>query len=148
MASGYVTHPVLGTLSWLTDFSHWFAQHPLPSGGQLDVIVDPGDGDRFEFLSRASELYRWAMENERNVLSEALRAELLSLYNDTWRQSDEPILSANELEAWLEWQLLTISASEIVPVEFSYDAGELFGYHGVTVEVDAELQFRNINLRG
>jgi hypothetical protein len=88
------------------------------------------------------------MENERNVLSEALRAELLSLYNDTWRQSDEPILSANELEAWLEWQLLTISASEIVPVEFSYDAGELFGYHGVTVEVDAELQFRNINLRG
>jgi hypothetical protein len=32
--------------------------------------------------------------------------------------------------------LLVVSSSEVVPVEFSYDAGELFGYHGVTLEVE------------
>jgi hypothetical protein len=35
-----------------------------------------------------------------------------------------------------------------VPIEFSYGAGELFGHHGVVVEVDAELRFRDIDLRG
>src|SRR6516162_1401957 len=105
-ASEHLTHPVLGTLGWLPEYAHWFAQHALPSGGQLDVIVDSGDGDRFEFLSRAAELYRWAMDNERRLLAEALRAELLELYNDTWRQGDEPVLSATELAARLEWQLL------------------------------------------
>ena len=147
-ASEHLTHPILGTLGWLPEFSHWFTQRPLPSGGQLDVIVDPGDGDRFEFLPRATELFRWAMANERRVLADAMQAELLELYNNTWRQEDEPELSAEELAGRLEWQLLDISSSDIVPVEFSYDAGELFGCHGVTVEVDESLAFRDIDLRG
>jgi hypothetical protein len=62
--------------------------------------------------------------------------------------ADEPVLSARELTARLDWQLLTVSASDVVPVEFSYGAGELFGYHGVTVEVDCDLRFRDIELRG
>jgi hypothetical protein len=111
------------------------------------VIVDPGDGDRSEFLPRAAELFQWAMARERQVLAEAIRVELLELYNDTWRQG-EPVLSAEELTARLDWQLLTVTASDVVPVEFSYGAGELFGYHGVTIEVDAELRFRDIDLRG
>jgi hypothetical protein len=147
-ASEHLTHPVLGTIGWLPEFSHWFTQLPLTSGGQLDVIVDPSDGDRFEFLPRAAALFQWAMANERRVLADAMQAGLLELYNDTWRQGDEPELSAAELTARLEWQLLSVSASDIVPVEFSYDAGELFGYHGVTVEVDESLAFRDIDLRG
>lgn len=147
-ASEHLTHPVLGTLGWLPDYSYWFAQLRLPSGDWLDVIVDPGDGDRFEFLPRAAELFQWAMGSERQVLAEAMQAELLELYNDTWRQADEPVLSAEELTARLDWQLLSVSASDVVPVEFSYGAGELFGYHGVTVEVGAGLRFRDIDLRG
>ena len=57
-ASEELTHPILGTLSWLPDYSHWFTQLQLPSGEWLDVIVDPGDTDRFEFLPRAGELFR------------------------------------------------------------------------------------------
>jgi hypothetical protein len=147
-ASEHLTHSVLGPLGWLPDYAHWFTQLRLPSGEWLDVIVDPGDTDRFEFLTRAAELFRWAFDNERRVLAEAMRAKLLALYNDTWRQSDEPILTAEGLTARLDWTLLDISASDIVPVEFSYEAGELFGYHGVTVEVDADLRFRGIDLRG
>ena len=146
--SEHLTHSVLGTLGWLPEFSHWFTQLTLPTGGQLDVIVDPGNGDRFEFLPRAAELFQWAMANERRVLAEAMQAELLEMYNETWRQGDEPELSAAGLSARLEWQLLTVSASDFVPVEFSYDAGELFGHHGVAVEVDESLAFRDIDLRG
>jgi hypothetical protein len=79
---------------------------------------------------------------------DAMQAELLELYNDTWRQDDEPELSAEELTKRLNWQLLTVSANDIVPVEFSYDAGHLFGDHGVTIEVDESLDFRDIDLRG
>jgi hypothetical protein len=146
-ASEKLTHPVLGTLGWLPDYSHWFTQLRLPSGEWLDVIVDPGDTDRYEFLPRAAKLFRWAFDNEQRVLATAIRAELLELYNDTWR-GDEPVLSAAELTARLEWTLLTVSASDIVPVEFGYHAGELFGGHGVAVEVDAELRFSDIDLRG
>jgi hypothetical protein len=145
-ASEHLTHPVLGTLGWLPKYSHWFTQLRLPSGDWLDVIVDPGDGDRLGFLPRAAELFQWALSNEPRVLAEGMRAELLELYNDTWRQGDEPVLSAEELTEQLDWQMLSISASDIVPVEFGYGAGELFGYHGVTIEVDAELRFRDIDL--
>ncbi|OWK40511.1 hypothetical protein FRUB_05430 [Fimbriiglobus ruber] len=48
----------------------------------------------------------------------------------------------------LKWELLTVNASDIVPVEFSYGAGELFGHHSVAIEVDEELQFRDIDLCG
>jgi hypothetical protein len=147
-ASEHLIHPVLGTLGWLPEFSHWFVQLPLASGGQLDVIVDPGNGDRIKFLPRAAELFQWAMANERSVLADAMHAELLELYNYTWRQGCAPALTADELTERLEWQLLDISVSDIVPVAFSYGAGELFGNHGVTVEVDAELRFRDIDLRG
>jgi hypothetical protein len=147
-ASEHLTHPVLGTLGWLPEYSHWFTQLRLPSGEWLDVIVDPADTDRFEFLPRAAELFRWAFDNERRMLAKAMRAELLELYNDTWRRGEESVLSAGELTARLEWTLLTLSGSEVVPVEFSYHAGELFGGHGVAVEVDAELRFTDIDLRG
>lgn len=147
-ASEFLTHPILGTLGWLPEHSHWFTQLRLPSGELLDVIVDPADDDRHEFLSRAGELFRWAFDNERQVLANAMRVELLELFNDTWRQEDEPVLSAAELTARLEWTLLTVSASDVVPVEFSYDADELFGGHGVAIEVDKKLRFRDIDLRG
>jgi hypothetical protein len=145
--SEYVTHPVLGALGWLPEFSHWFAQRPLPSGGQLDVVVVPDD-DRYGFLPRAAGLFRWALANERRVLAEAMQAGLLELYNDTWREADEPRLSAKELAARLDWQLLKLKDCDVVPVEFHYDAGDLFVGHGVAVGLGAELQFRGIDLRG
>jgi hypothetical protein len=147
-ASETLAHPIFGSLGWLPDYSHWYTQFRLPSGDWLDVIIDPGDGDRHEFLEPGAKLFRWALDNERRILSDAIQAELLELYNGTWRQSEEPELTAGELTARLDWQLVVVNASEIVPVEFSYGAGELFGYHGVTVEVDANLQFRDIDLRG
>src|SRR5262245_64886908 len=147
-ATETLKHPVLGELRWLPDYAHWFAQLRQPAGDWLDLIVDPGDGDRHAFLGPAVKLFRWAVKTERRVLRAALRAELLELYNDTWRQEGEPKLSAKGLADQLEWSLLTVSASEVVPVEFSYEAEDLFGGHGVTVEVDKELRFRDIELRG
>lgn len=142
------THPILGTLSWSAEDSHWSTRVPRPGGGQLDVFVDPGDGDRHQFLPRAAELYQWAVANERRVLTKAMRAELLELYNGTWRRNDQPELSTKELTARLGWQLLSVSASDVVPIEFYYEAGDLFAGHVVVIEVDDELQFSDIDLRG
>ena len=41
-----------------------------------------------------------------------------------------------------------IDIDTVVPVTLTYEAGNLFGGHGVAVEVDDELQFQDIDLRG
>ena len=145
-ASEHLTHPVLGTLGWLPEFSHWFAQLPRPSGGRLDVIVDPGDGDRHEFIEPAAGLFRRALKAEPRLRRQAIRAELLDLYNDTWRQAAEPVLSDGELASRLELTLVDVGT--VVPVTLHYEAGELFGGHGVAVELDERLRFDGLDLRG
>lgn len=62
------------------------------------------------------------------------------------RQDNEPALSEDEFAARLEWQLLKVTGSDIVPVEFWYDAEWLFGGHAVVVQVGAGLQYRDAHL--
>jgi hypothetical protein len=146
--SEHLTHPVFGTLGWLPQYSHWFAQPTLASGVQLDLVVDPGDGDRFEFLPRAAELYRWALANERAVLAEAVATKLLELYSGGWQQDDLPVLDAAGLTARMSWEFLQVSASEVVPIDFGYNPGDLFWGHTVAVEVGPDLRFRGAHLIG
>ena len=147
-ASKHLSHPVLGDLVWMPKCSFWAVRTSHPSGGEFDVIVNPSGGDRFEFLPRATELYQWAMANERQVLVKAMKAELLELYNDDWRQRGQPKLTAKKLVARLEWQMLEVKADSPAPIEFSYFGGDLFGKHVVTVQVDEALQFLDVDLRG
>ena len=142
------TVPGLGTLEWQPNYEWWFQQRTLPSGLHLEVIIDPPGAGRHAFLPRAAELVEWALQNERHALADAVRAELLELYNDVWRREEEPAVSADEMIGRLEWQLLHISDSQSVPLELSYDAGEMFGGHGVTVQLDGALRFRSVDLRG
>jgi hypothetical protein len=143
-----LSHPVFGELGWLPEYSHWFTQIKQPSGECLDVIVDPGDGDRYASLEPAATLFRWAQENERRILDEAIKASILDLYNDTWRQGDDDTLTEDELAGQLKWTYLKISTSQRCTIIFSYDAGDLFGRHCLDVEVNAQLRFRGINLAG
>ena len=142
------SHPVFGQLEWQAEFSWWFTQYELPDGRAIDVTIDPGDGDRVHFLKRAADLFLWALANERRLLREAIGAYLLELFNESWRQADESPFDADGFEAELDWQALTISDSEVVPVEYGYDAGDWFGGHTVSVELDAALNFRGAHLQG
>lgn len=139
--SEHLTHPILGTLGWLSEYSHWFGQLPAPDGGTLDLVVDPGDGDRYEFLSRAAELFQWAMANERRVRREAINLGVMELY-EGWRQETEPVLTAVALFDHLRWEYLEIGWIVTCPLTFSYDAGEFFGGHCVSVTLNAQIQYR------
>jgi hypothetical protein len=150
-ASETFAHPVFGRLEWQPKESRWFTQYRLPSGGQLDVHIQPYRTDRHAFVDPAAELFQWALNNERRILRHAVKATLLELYNEGWRQDGDPMLSADEFAAQLEWQLLRLTANSAVPVEFWYDPGELyesFGGHVVSVEVGPGLQFRSAHLVG
>jgi hypothetical protein len=141
-------HPVFGPLQWQPDTEYWFGSHCLPTGEQLDLIIEPLDEDRHAFLERAIELFHRALANERRILRVAMKEELLELYNDCWRQSDEPVLSAKELTQILDWLALSLSASEFAPVEFSYGADDLFGGHFVVIHADDQMQYRDVDLNG
>lgn len=145
-ASEHLTHPVLGKLGWLPEFSHWFTQLPLPFGRWLDVIVDPGDGDRHEFIEPAVGLLLRALKAEPRIRRQAIRAELLDLYNDTWRQADAAVLSADELVSRLKLALVDVGT--VVPVTLHYEARELFGGHSIAVELDERLRFDGLDLQG
>jgi hypothetical protein len=137
-------HPVFGSLTWDDRRKQWSTQYRLQSGEQLDVVVDPGDEDRVAFLDQAAPYFTWALENERRILHEAITSHLLDLYNNGWREEEDPVLSAEEFTACLHWDLLKIGT--IVPVEFGYDPAEMFGGHGIMVKVDAQLQYRGASL--
>lgn len=147
-ATEFLSHPVLGDLTWQPEYDHWSGERELASGQVLDLIIEPGEQDRRAFIPRAAELFSWALANERKVFADALQAELLELYNSEWREDEAPLLSAAEFSERLEWQLVCVSASDLVPVEFMYEAGELFGGHGVSIEVDSDLNYRDCDLPG
>jgi hypothetical protein len=86
------------------------------------------------------------MRAERRILRDATREELLELYNDTWRQGQEPKLTAKELMSRLKFSLIEIGG--VAPITLGYEAVGLFGGHSVAVEVDEELQFQDIDLQG
>jgi hypothetical protein len=72
----------------------------------------------------------------------------LALFNDVWRQSDEPVLTADELVSQLTFTFIQVSPAAACAVILSYDAGELFGGHSVDVELDSELRYLGVHLIG
>lgn len=140
-----LTHAVFGELRWEAESDWWFTQVRLPSGDWLDVVVDPGDEDPSAFVEQAAALFRQAMDAERRILHEAVRARVLDLY-DAWRQEDEPRLTAEGLEGQLE--LTFIRLDTVAPVVLSYWAGEVFGGHSVDVTVDEKLRVTGVGLVG
>jgi hypothetical protein len=140
-----IVHPVFGELRWDRKCSWWFAELSVPSAKRLGVIVNPGDEDRFVFLEPAAKLYRRVFKAERRILRDAIREKLLELYNDVWRQG-EPKLTEKRLMDRLGLSLIDIDT--VVPLTIWYEAGALFGGHSVAVEIDDELQFQDVDLRG
>jgi hypothetical protein len=145
--SEILEHPKFGKLGWMKEYSFWSGAFRTSTGQEVDLMIEPHE-ERFEFLERAACLFDWALTNERAILQEAISSELLELYNGSWHQSEDPILTADELTERLQWHLLVISKCDIVPIEFSYGAGELFGNHAVVIEVGSKFEFRDIDLRG
>jgi hypothetical protein len=144
-AADVIKHPVFGELRWDQKYSWWSTQLRLPSGNQLEVIVNPVDTDRFSFIDAAAKHYRRALKGERRILRDAIREELLDLYNDYWRQGEKR-LTARELMNRLKLSLIEFGT--VVPITLNYEAGDLFGHHAVAVFVDDELQFDGIDLEG
>jgi hypothetical protein len=144
----HALHPVLGELRWDEEGSAWTGSFALAEGRVVELSICSDGGDRRGSLEPAAGLFTWALENQSRLLDIALRAELLVLYNDTWRAQDAPPLTAEELAGRLQWGLLELSDSDPVPVRFVYQAGSLFGHRAVVVEVDTEGQYHDIDLWG
>ncbi len=65
---------------------------------------------------------------------------------DGWRRDEDPLPTAENLTALLLLDGVIIRESDLVPVEFNYVVGEVFGGHLVTVEVGADLVLRGVSL--
>jgi hypothetical protein len=143
-----ITHPVFGELRWESERAVWFTQIRDATNEWIDVSIEPEEGDRLARLDRAAELYSRAMRAERQLLRTAVRSELPELYNDTWRQANEPELTAAELVSRLVFTFIQVSPTAECAVILSCDARELFGGYSVDVELDSEVRYLDVNLIG
>jgi hypothetical protein len=148
MPANTLKHPVFGKLQWQAQYGWWFAQVRDASGEWLEIVVDPGDDDRMAVIEPAAALYKKAIRSERRILRDAVRLELLELYNDTWRRSGDPKLSTTAFIEQLEFTFIKLQPGWDIPVILSYGAGDLFGGHSVDVEVDAKLKVIDVDLVG
>lgn len=138
-----------GQLEWDARMSRWMTTCRLPTGASLEVHITPYQTDRHAFVAIAEEMFRWAIDHERAMLSTAIRSYLLDLYNEGWKQEDEPLLTEPRFSAHLEWRLLKLTANSSVPIEYVYDPGELYealGGHLISVRLDKERQFKAARL--
>lgn len=140
-------HPTFGELRWDDKGQWWFTQIRDKAGEWLDVVIDPGDGDRLAVVEAAAELYRRAIPEEPRILKQAIKQELLELYNDVWVQ-DGVQLTASQLAKQLQFSFIKLQPDFCVPIILSYEAGDLFAGHCVDVEVDNQLQVIDVNLIG
>ncbi len=143
-----ITHPVFGECRWEEERAVWFTQIRDAAGKWLDVSILLDEGDQSAALDRAADLYTRAIQAERQLLCTAAENELLELYNDTWRRSDEPELKADEFISRLEFTYIQIRPDWDTAVILSYEAGELFAGHAVDVELDRHLRYRDVDLIG
>lgn len=142
-----VHHPVFGELRWEAGRDVWTTEYRDAAGELVEVVVNPGDGDRLTCLDRAADLYTRAVRAEPRILRTAIREELLELYNETWAV-ELPRLTAKQLAARLTLAFLKLWPDGPVPITLGYEAGDLFGGHSVDVEVDENLRFLDIDLVG
>jgi hypothetical protein len=143
----HINHPVFGEIVWELPRECWFLQVPIPAGGIVDVSIKPHDQDPLLILDIAAETFQGVLRDERRILRDAIREELLELYNGTWCRAGHK-LTEPELMEQLRFEYLEINPGWVVPVILSYAAGDLFAGHSVDVEVDEQLQFSDINLIG
>jgi hypothetical protein len=143
-----LTHPVFGELRWESERSVWFTQIRDSAGEWIDVSVEADEGDRVACLDRAADLYSRAMGAERQLLCTAVEQELLPLYNDCWRESLWPVMTAKQLMEHLEFTFIQIRPGSDIAVILSYTAEHLFADRCVDVELDDELRLRKVGLVG
>jgi len=124
----------------------WFSGEVVWGSGTVRVHLHPGgDGELRTALRVAHALWddqgRWTMQ-----VREFAAARLLALKNDSWRDDDEPTVTANEFAEKLDVEAVTVDADGAF--EFWCRDGGLFAGHAVLVRGTLEDGLQGAEMAG
>ena len=135
---------VFGLLKWDDLLNCWLGGINWPSGLYTEVAIWQPGNDTVAGLRMAREGLDWLKANEEHA-RRCVAKEMLEIYNDIWRDEDEPI---SEDEFIRRTELVRIGFWEDGSLLLSYDGGDLFGGHVIDGDFGADRSFQRANLVG
>jgi hypothetical protein len=138
-------HPVFGPLRWDVPYSWWVGGIEDSDGSIIELVLDPGDDERYNFLAGAAALFMRLEDAKERILRQAVDSKVFELY-ETWRNERERNLTVGGLIKELELMFIRIDTS--VPITLSYALGDVFGGHAVDVTVNEDLKVVGVSLTG
>lgn len=133
-----------GRLEWDPVLNCWLGGIDWPLGLHTEVAIWLPDGDIAAGLRQARESLDWLRRHE-DQARRAVAKEMVEVYNDAWRDEDEPITAA---EFARRTELLRIGFEDDGSLLLSYDGHDMFGGHVIDGVFEANRSFRGANLVG
>jgi hypothetical protein len=140
-----IDHPALGRLEYDEDLD-WYSGKVSVGGRPVDLRIPcwrvSGEPPALSHAVRIAD----KIADRCRAAKECAVRDLLELKNHTWRGEDEPKVSADEFKQRME--LEDIIVDDDGSAEFHHRDGELFGGHGIVVEMDADGRFKRADIAG
>ncbi|QEL14141.1 DUF2262 domain-containing protein [Limnoglobus roseus] len=133
-----------GRLEWDAVLKCWLGGIDWPPGLYTEVAIWLPNGDLAAGLHQARESLNWLRGHEEQARL-AVAAEMVKVYNDAWRDEDEPITAA---EFAGRTELARIGFEDDGSLLLSYDGRDMFGGHVIDGVFDADRSFSGGKLIG
>ena len=114
-------------------------------GNKVSVSVDP-DGESIEETLNLASKFLKALDKYESKALEKVFQECFSMYNDNWREENEPILSKEEFLSNLT--LTGINFLSTDSVDFFYSENGMFGNHSLIPQVFDGENFEYVQMYG
>jgi hypothetical protein len=121
-----------GRLSWDGRLNSWLGGVDLTPDLYVEIKIPGTEADRFMGFPAARDGLAWLLAHEPDARQQ-VAAEMVELYNDSWRDEDEPI-TAEEFANRIE--LVWASLGEDGSVLLSYSDGPTSMFRGHLLDAD------------
>lgn len=140
-----IDDPFLGLWNW-DDKTDAYVGTFNHRGEKLEIVLsNPLDGNLDDALHRARDVLRRLSDFAEQARHKSVQ-DLLDLRNGSWKEEDEPILTAAE---FLErMSLESVGFDRDGSVDFMFDDGDLFAGHAIEVSMNVFNEFGEAGLFG
>jgi hypothetical protein len=128
-------HDVFGILTFDRELD-WYRGTTLWAGKDVELYLSTEDSTTHLQAALQVALKLWNDQTRWNEQRDFIIQEKLDLYNNDWRDDDDPELTPEEFRTRVILKAITVYPSGLF--EFWHDADYLFGYH--TVSIDGSLR--------
>jgi hypothetical protein len=128
-------HPALGRFAWNGEFEYWEGKVEL-DGNVCDLTLRDWGSQPVAATAERAVLFLGDWSSWRERVQQAIIDDLFTLYNETWRDADQPPLKLDEF--FLRLRLNAIQFTDDNWCSLSFYQSDLFTDHGVDVSVSPD----------